>query len=163
MTRRNFISVEGGPSMFSESLVNGPRKLSGAVDAMIGRWMTPSSGLQLGVSYDFINAQLGERANIGTLHADYLLSFTSLFEYDPERSFDVIGLIGGGFAWSDYRSRKGWSAEGGLKFNWTATSDIDIYLKPIMTVWDKRLFDSASNGHPFIGVGRVMVGMSWRF
>lgn len=163
MTRRNFISVEGGPSMFSESLVNGPRKLSGAVDAMIGRWMTPSSGLQLGVSYDFINAQLGERANIGTLHADYLLSFTSLFEYDPERSFDVIGLIGGGFAWSDYRSRKGWSAEGGLKFNWAATSDIDIYLKPIMTVWDKRLFDSASNGHPFIGVGRVMVGMSWRF
>ncbi len=160
LSRKNFVSVSGGASMFSESiLMKQYRKVSGAFDISYGRWFNATSGLQVGYGYDPIQGANGIKYNINSLHLDYLLNFTSLFNSNLDRRFDLIGAAGAGMGWSEGKSS--WLGEGRLQFRWNVSKAIGLYVEPSMTLWgDKMLQD---NTHNFVGVGRLSGGLVVRF
>lgn len=164
--KRNFVSLSAGPSFFSETVLhNSTRRVSGAMDAAVGRWFSASSGGRIGVSYDFIHTPWNHRgASIGTLHADYMLNFTKLFEGDRDQTFNFIGFVGAGMGWSD-RSKDGVgvAVEGGAQFRLSLIKDVDFYAEPIMTLWHRKLYPFGINNHQFVGVGRLMIGAAYRF
>ena len=164
--KRNYFSVSVGPSMFSETIMMDQyRKVSVGADLSMGRWFTASSGIEVGLEYDFIAPHSSKTLNLGTVHADYLLNLTSLLEPDPDRRFHLIGSVGTGFGWSNYNSEGGvgWMAEAGLQLRWNVSRSFDFFVEPSMTLWDDKLYDGVLNTHHFVGVGRVSLGTAYRF
>lgn len=164
--RRNFLSVSVGPSLFSETIMmDRYRKVSVGTDLSLGRWLTGASGVSVGLGYDFIAPHSSRTLNVGTLHADYLLNLSSLFEPDPDRRFHLIASLGTGFGWSNYNSEGGigWVARGGVQMRWNVSRAVDVFVEPSMTLWDDKLYDGVLNTHHFIGVGRVSLGTAYRF
>ena len=160
----SYLSFTIGPSMFSETiLLDRYRKVSTGIDFSYGRWLTAVSGVEVGMSYDFIDSRMPKTLNLGTLHADYMLNFNSLFDADPDRRFHLIGSVGTGFGWSNYDSEGGigWMAQAGLQLRWNVSSSVDLFVKPSMTLWDDKLYEN--NTHHFVGVGRVSLGAAYRF
>lgn len=163
---RNFMSFSIGPSLFSETiLMNRYRKVSVGGDLSFGRWFTGVSGVSVGLGYDFIAPHSSRTLNVGTLHADYLLNISSLFEPDPDRRFHLIATVGTGLGWSNYNSEGGigWVARGGVQLRWNVSRSFDFFVEPSMTLWDDKLYDGVLNTHHFIGVGRVSLGTACRF
>ena len=164
--RRNFVSVSVGPSLFSETIMMDQyRKVSVGADLSLGRWLTGVSGISVGLGYDFIAPHSSRTLNVGTLHADYLLNLSSLFEPDPDRRFHLIASLGTGLGWSNYNSEGGigWVARGGVQMRWNVSRSVDLFVEPSMTLWDDKLYDGVLNTHHFIGVGRVSLGTAYRF
>ena len=164
--KRNFFSLSVGPSLFSETIMMSQyRKVSVGTDLSFGRWFTGASGVSVGLGYDFIAPHSSRTLNVGTLHADYLLNFTSLLDSDPDRRFHLIGSVGTGLGWSNYNSEGGvgWVARGGVQLRWNVSPSFDFYVEPSMTLWDDKLYDGVLNTHHFIGVGRVSLGTAYRF
>lgn len=164
--RRNFMSISAGPSLFSETILMPQyRKVSVGGDLSFGRWLTGVSGVSVGLGYDFIAPHTSRTLNVGTLHADYLLNISSLFEPNPDRRFHLIASLGTGLGWSNYNSEGGigWVARSGVQLRWNVSRVFDFFVEPSMTLWDDKLYDGVLNTHHFIGVGRVSLGTACRF
>lgn len=164
--KRNYVSFSAGPSFFSETMLNSStRRLTGAIDASVGRWFSSASGGRIGLGYDFITVpwRNGDAA-IGTLHADYMLNFTKLFEGDRDQTFNLIGLVGAGVGWSDAKnSGLGIAVEGGVQFRLNGLlENIDFFAEPVVTLWHRKLYPGFI-AHQFVGVGRLMIGAAYRF
>lgn len=162
--RRNFVSLTAGPTLFSGNFGN--RHVNGAIDASVGRWFTLVSGGRIGLNYDFVPpTDSGARFNLGAVHADYMLNVTSLITRDPDRHFHIIGLLGGGIAFSDAKySRAGLMLETGMQFRYNLPYNIDVHIEPNASFIMNRVAGGvyASNSR-FIMFTRVMAGASYRF
>ena len=163
--RRNFVSLSGGPSVTSSVVLSDSRVVNGALSAVVGRWFTPVSGLRVGMDYDHLPASAQTpKLNMGTAHVDYLLNGTSLITRDSGRRFHVIGLVGGGVGFSDAESsRAGLMAEAGLQFRYNLPKDIDVHIEPVAGVWSGRALPGYAAHKNLVGIGRVMLGASYRF
>lgn len=162
--KRNFIQIAGGLSFNSENVLRSKFNIGGSTDISVGRWLSRVSGVRLGVSYDFVPVADFKRFNIGTAHINYMANLTSLFNYDPDNTFHIIAEVGGGFAWNDNKgSGIGGSAEAGLQFRWNLPSSVDLFLEPTMILWEQRMCNSLRHNHGFVGNGRVMAGVAFRF
>lgn len=163
--RRNFVSLSGGPTVNSSTLLGSAQKVNGAFDATIGRWFNPVSGARAGIAYDFVPAS-GNRSglNMGTIHADYLFNITSLITRNADRRFHIIGLLGGGLAFSDAtNSSAGLMVEGGLQFRYNLPRNIDIHIEPNAGLYMHRVMPNFNAHKRVVGVGRVLAGVSYRF
>ncbi|MDE6125885.1 MAG: hypothetical protein K2G30_02920, partial [Muribaculaceae bacterium] len=163
--RRNFVSLTAGPAVSSSTVLMGSRVINGAFGAAVGRWFSPVSGLRLGIDYDYMpNSDVAAKLNIGTVHADYLLNVTSLITRDAARRFHIIGLVGGGFAFSDAaNSSVGLMGEAGLQFRYNLPGNIDLHIEPVAGVWMHRVMPGLVAHKRMVGLGRVMCGASYRF
>ncbi len=160
LEKKNFFSVSGGLSMFSETILLGKtRRASGAFDISYGHWFNPTSGVQIGYGNDPISLGGDKSLKVNSLHADYLLNLTSLFDSNTERGFDMIGVVGAGIGWSN--GNTAWLGEGRLQFRWNVSRTMSLYAEPSMTLWGDKLY--RENTHNFIGVGRLSVGAAVRF
>ena len=162
----NFASLSGGPSLFSETIVSSKtRRVDWTVDASAGHWFNQVSGLQAGLSYDFIDRG-GRNASlsIGTVHADYLLNLTALALGNRGKTFNLIGLAGIGLGWSNRNNgHLSPAVEAGLQANVRVAKGIYLTFTPTMTFWRPVLNQGRGNNHHFIGVGRMPVGIQYMF
>ncbi len=160
LEKKNFISVSGGASMFSETILMAQtRRVSGAFDISYGRWFSHTSGLQIGYGYDPTQLSKTTTLKLNSLHLDYLLNLTALFNTDPKRPFDLVGAAGTGLGWCG--DKTSWLGEGRLQFRWNASKSATLYLEPSMTIWGDKL--NRDNTHNFIGTGRLSAGLAIRF
>jgi len=163
---QNFLSLSGGPSLFSENIVSSDmRRVDWTADASIGHWFTETTGVQGGVSYDFINRG-GKHSslNIGTAHADFLLNITTLAMGKRGRTFNLIGLAGIGLGWSNHNAGNLSPAiEAGLQANVRIARGLYVTFTPTMSFWRPALNQDRTNNHRFIGVGRMPVGLQYMF
>ena len=53
--------------------------------------------------------------------------------------------------------------EGGIRAGYRITDNLDLTLTPMVTVWQPRINGTRYNNHHFVGVGRLPVGISYRF
>ncbi|MCM1402148.1 MAG: hypothetical protein NC189_09040, partial [Bacteroides sp.] len=163
---RNFVSVTGGPTLFSETLIGGQCDAPDwYVDASAGRWFSKVSGLQLGLSYDFIDRKWRDpHLNVGTLHLDYLLNFSALVTGLPDTRFSLTGIVGTGLGWSNHNA--GYvspEVELGLIARYRLNSQFSISFNPSMAFWRPALNQNRGNNHHFIGVGRMPLGLTYHF
>ena len=160
---RNFVSLTAAPTLFSGNI--GDKQVNGAIDATVGRWFTLVSGARLGLNYDFVPPTGSkERLNLGTVHADYLLNVTSLITRNPDRHFHIIGLLGGGIAFSDdANSHGGLMLETGMQFRYNLPYNIDVHIEPNASFVMNRVAPSYASDSRFIMFTRVMAGASYRF
>lgn len=161
----NYVSLIGGPGLFSESVrTSAVKKVCGGLDVVVGHKFTSVSSLQAGIGYDFVGRRRGTEIGIGTLHADYLMDVTQLVDYDPDRKFHISGLVGAGMGWSNYHSSSvGLAAQVGMQLKWRVSSDVDILVEPRGTFWQPRVCNIPGNGHHFTGAGKLMLGVSYKF
>jgi hypothetical protein len=120
----------------------------------------------LGYIYDFIPARNvpRNRLNLHSFRADYLLNITTLGTHDTSRRFHIIGIVGGGMAFSDVKSSlKGAMLEGGLQFRYNLPYDIDIHLEPNASFYMNRIAQNYATDARFFTVGRITAGVSLRF
>ena len=162
---RNFVSIAGGPSFFSGTFFSAPRRVSGSLDASLGRWFTEVSGGRIGVAYDIISsARKNNRPHLTTLHADYMLNVTSLMDHNPGRRFHIIGILGAGIGFSDAKNAKsGLMLETGGQFRYNLPANIDIHIEPNVSFWANRVAPGYQTRAHFVCLGRVMAGLSYRF
>lgn len=162
---RNFVSASFGPSLFSETFVTSHKTVSWAIDASVGRWFTNVSGVQFGLSYDFIDRYWSpDYLNIGTLHLDYLLNLTTLVTGNTRSRFSLAGLVGLGLGWSDDAdNRVSPEFEAGLQFRYRLNDMFHLTFTPTMAFWRPLLNGGGSNSHHFIGVGRMPLGVTYSF
>jgi len=160
-----FVSVAGGPMLYSESISHPAlRKVSWGFNAAVGGWFTGASGLQLGFAYDYL--PLGTRSNqeIKTISLDYMLNLTNVFTGDTDRRFEIIPMVGVGLGWGSCKNSKTSPAvEGGLRASYRLNSNLALTLTPMVTVWQPRINGTSSNSHHFVGVGRLPLGVTYRF
>jgi hypothetical protein len=162
--KRNFLSLAGSPTLCIGNLSN--IKVNGAVGVDLGHWFTNVSGARLGYIYDFIPARNvpRNRLNLHSFRADYLLNITTLGTHDTSRRFHIIGIVGGGMAFSDVKSSlKGAMLEGGLQFRYNLPYDIDIHLEPNASFYMNRIAQNYATDARFFTVGRITAGVSLRF
>ena len=162
--RRNFLSLAAGPTLFSGNLYS--RHVNSAIDATVGRWFTLVSGGRLGLSYDFVpSTDSGARFNMGAIHANYMLNVTSLITRNSNRHFHIIGLLGGGIAFSDAKkSSAGLMLETGMQFRYNLPYNIDLHIEPNASFIMNRVGVGAyASKSRFIMFTRVMAGASYRF
>ena len=159
--RRNFVSLSGGPTFFSGNIT----RLNGAIDASVGRWFTMVSGLRVGLNYDFVSDRNEYYdLNMGAVHADYMLNVTSLITRDASRKFHIIGILGGGVAFSDREySKAGLMLEAGMQFRYNLPHNIDIHLEPNASFIMNRVVPNYASSSRFVAMARVMAGASYRF
>lgn len=164
---RNYVSGAAGPTLSSQTLLHSSlRKVGGQFDVALGRWISRSSALQIGMSCDIVPAKGHDNTNVATIHADYMLDLIQAMSANPERRFGIMPHVGGGFAFSNSDLSDGsigWALRGGVRFNWRATPRVDIFVDPTMTLWQSKLVHIYSNRHQFSGTGSVLVGAAWRF
>lgn len=162
---RNFVSISGGPAFFSSTFVSAPRKVSGSVDASVGRWFSRVSGGRIGYTFDIVT-QRGKtkRPFINTIHADYLLNITSLMDQNPDRRFHIIGTVGAGLSFSNLHNAKvGPILEGGFQFRYNLPSNIDIHIEPNASFLPNRIIPGYQSGSRVVVMSRIMTGLSYRF
>lgn len=162
---RNFVNLSGGPMLFSETVFSSNvRKVSWGGEISVGRWLTDASGLQLGLNYDFIHRNRRQDVAIGTVKLDYMLNFTALFNDDDSRRFDIVPMIGIGYGWSDRdNGHHSVALDAGVRASYRVTDRLYVTLTPTVTAWQPKLNGGAGNTHHFIGVGRLPIGVSYRF
>jgi len=160
---RNFVSVSGGPTLFSGNVAY--KYVNGAFDASVGRWFTLVSGLRAGVTYDFVPARdWRKRVDMSIIHADYMLNITSLMTRDAERRFHIIGTMGAGigFSGSDY-SKAGLAVGAGVQFRYNLPNNIDVHIEPNASFIMNRVVPEYAGSSRFMVMGRIMAGASYRF
>lgn len=161
----NFVSIEGGPSMFSESLLGkSVLPLSWKIGASFGHWFSKSSGLQLAFDYDLVDRDTKSRLDIGSVRLDYLLNLTAAMTGQTESKFNFIGLIGAGIGWSNHNN--GYispTAHLGIRADYRLTDNLHLTLTPEISVWQPALNSGCINNHHFIGTGALPVGITYNF
>ena len=162
---RAFVNLSGGPMLYSENFFNSSmREVSGGFNASLGGWLTDVSGLQAAFSYDCLPYNRHDKQEIKTLSLDYLLNLTSFFTGESGHRFEISPLVGVGIGWGSCRNSKSSVAvESGLRANWRLSKNIDLTLTPMVTAWQPRINGSNRNGHHFVSVGRLPVGVTYRF
>lgn len=163
---RNFISLSGGPALFSATFVAPPRKVSGSIDIALGRWFSKVSGVRAGYTLDIITRQAshGERPRISTVHADYLLNISSLMDPNPARRFHILGIVGTGVGFSNLKkSKAGIMFEAGGQFRYNLPAGIDVHIEPIVSLYPDRITPQYHSGASLVATGRIMGGLSYRF
>ena len=135
------------------------------MDASVGRWFTNVSGVQFGLSYDFIDRYWSpDYLNVGTLHLDYLLNMTTLVTGNTRSKFSLAGLVGLGLGWSnDADNRVSPEFEAGLQFRYRLNDMFHLTFTPTMAFWRPLLNGGEGNSHHFIGVGRMPLGVTYSF
>lgn len=160
---RTFLSIAGGPSMFSGTATRKNPKVTGTFDVSLGRWFSLVSGFRLTYGSDWVERS-GATRYVGSAHLDYLLNFTSLFDRSAERRFHVIGAVGGGLAFChDSKSAFGAMTYGGVQFRYNLPHNIDIHIEPGAEFWGNRVLPDPVGSHRFVMNGRVTAGLSFRF
>lgn len=163
---RNYVSLTAGPAMSSETIMHEHlRRVGGAFDLSVGRWVSRACALQAGFAYDVIPVGGGRKGTrVGTFHADWLLDLTQAMAYDPARRFSIIGHVGGGLAFSSREGAgEGWALRGGVRFNWRLTDRLDLIVDPTMTLWHSKMVKVLANTHQYAGTGSINMGVAWRF
>lgn len=161
----NYVTVTGGPGIFSKGQrLPGVSLLCGGFDIVYGRKFSNVSSVQAGIGYDFPRITNIHQIGIGNIHADYVINVLNLIDSNPERIFHINLLAGVGFGWSNYpRSSIGLVAQGGLQLKWNVSKTIDIIAEPRATLWQPRVCLLSPNKEHFVGAGKVMVGVSYKF
>ena len=162
---RPFVNIAGGPMLYSESFSNTSfRDISWGFTASAGGWLTGTSGLQLSFAFDCVPRNRKENQELKTLSLDYMLNLTNVFTGETGRRFEVSPLIGVGMGWgSSPNSKIALALEGGIRASLRLTQDVDLTLTPTVTAWQPRINGTHDNGHHFVGVGRLPLGVTYRF
>lgn len=160
-----YINLAGSPMLYSESISHPSlRKVSGGFSLAAGGWLTGASGLQLGFAYDCLPFNSRSNQEIKTVSLDYMLNLTNVFTGETGRRFEVIPMLGLGVGWGSCQNSKAALAiEGGIRAGYRITDNLDLTLTPMVTVWQPRINGTRYNNHHFVGVGRLPVGISYRF
>lgn len=165
-SRANFVGVAVGPTLCTGTGVgrHGTR-LQAATDIHVGRWFNRVNGARVGLNYDYLTRKNNSTIYLGQVHADYMLNVTSLMDPDPERRFHIIGIVGGGIAFSNGTATKpGFVGNTAIQLRYNLPGDIDIHLEPTAGFYMNRaLPGSLRNGTRIVMDGRLMLGASYRF
>lgn len=161
----NYVSATGGPGFLSKGRrLPDVSLLCGGLDVVYGRKFSNVSSVQAGIGYDFPRISNIKQIGIGNIHADYVLNVLNLIDPNPERIFHINLLAGVGFGWSNYpHSSIGLVAQGGLQLKWNVSKRLDIIAEPRATLWQPRVCLLLPNKEHFVGAGKVMVGLSYKF
>ena len=162
---RNFISLSGAPNLNSGTGFGAKgTKANGSFRAELGHWFSRPSGLRLALDYDFIRPNNEDGVNIGSVHADYLLNFTSLFDPNPDRRFSVIGTLGAGLGWSnDVDAKTAFMAQAGVQFRYAFPCGLDLHIEPNASVFQHRVAPDLRAYSRIVATSRVNLGASYRF
>lgn len=161
----NFISIEGGPSIFSEHMLDGSiSPISWNVGASVGHWFSKVSGMQLAFEYDLADRNRKDNLKIGSVRLDYLLNLTAAATGQPGSRLNLIGIAGAGIGWSN--DNDGYispTAHLGFRADYRLTDNLHLTLTPGISLWQPALNKSMPNRHHFIGVGTLPVGITYNF
>lgn len=162
---RPFINLFGGPMLYSESISHPIlRKVSWGFGAALGGWFTDASGIQLAYSHDRLPFSTRDNQDIRTISLDYMLNLTNVFTGETDRRFEIIPILGVGYAWgSNKESKNSVAIDGGVRASYRLSRNLDLTLTPMVTIWQPHLNGNRSNTHHFMGVGRLPLGVSYRF
>ena len=162
--RQNFVGFSTGPSAFSQTFLSN-RHLGGSFRIEAGHWFSRTSAARLSYTFDLVGGTKGRRRpNMHTFAADYMLNISSIMDANPGRRFHVIGIAGVGVGFSrDKGSKAGFMAEAGAQFRYNLPCDIDLHIEPIASFWANRTVPGFHSSSRFVGIGRLMAGLSYRF
>ncbi len=165
--RRNFVFLKGGPAWSSEYLALGIRNLIvPTFTAGLGHWFNKTSGARLGISYD----QLGtinykaSKNKVYSLKADYMLNLNRLAKSDSDDNFRIIALAGAGLGFSNSSDDKiGWALNGAVQLNYRLNKNLDVFVEPEVTIWDKTVTRDYAFSKHFVGSASISAGVNYFF
>lgn len=170
--KRNFMSIAGGPMMFSQSTADGRygAHTTGVIDLAVGRWTSMVSGFRavLGNNIIYINSKNPETDGnkyVGSVHFDYLLNISTLINRNAERKLHVIGAFGAGAAFGfEEDTSTGFMGYGGVQLRYNLPYDIDVHIEPGAEFWPNNVMpDGFRSPSKFVLSPRLALGVSYRF
>lgn len=160
-----FIAIEGAPTFTHRSYgqLLGKADLGARAGFSIGDWFTPVHGMKIGINAG-ARKETGTRKHLfGGISLDYLMNLSALAgKYDPERTVEFIGVIGG-----EYQRRfRGGQANVigghiGLQTRFNITPSTFLYIEPRIGLYNDAV-NSRSNWQKYDWEGAVLVGLGYR-
>ncbi|BEG97923.1 hypothetical protein [Bacteroides sedimenti] len=136
------------------------------VGGYLGKWFTGTSGVRLSADVARLwKSKTAPNGKIATISADYLLNISSLMNgYDPQRSFELIGVAGANLAFrsTSLTSRSYLGGELALQGLWNLTPSFGIFLEPQMRLYGNRFSESNIRFAEMDCVAALMTGINVR-
>lgn len=139
------------------------------MSASVGKWLSPYSGLRLGVMggvfYNHATFSKDTRHVSASGGVDYLWNITSSMSgYDPNRSFELIGSIGANLAFtskSDQKARIGINA--GIQGLWHLNDFWGLYVEPQIRIYGNKFIEGNTDFIKKDMVVSINAGLHYRF
>ena len=145
----SFVSLGGGVNMILSSHTF-HRSLSDYIKPTmsysLGKWFNEYSGVRLSLGASFLNnPEIGKKGTsnikIMSVSADYLYNIHNLmYGYDPERIFNMYGLVGvsGAFSKKARETETAFGMNVGFQGNLKLTPVTSIYLEPKLGIYNSN-------------------------
>ncbi|MDD6209746.1 MAG: hypothetical protein PUB21_03970 [Bacteroidales bacterium] len=133
------------------------------VSAGWGKWFSSVSGIRLSGGIG-VSPMWNRDYRIGMLNLDYTLNLTSLSAgYDPERIFDLIGIIGASYAFShDKKNHHGFGGSVGFQGRFNVCQPLDLFVEPRLSLLSDD-FDGRKSSVHMDMMASLHVGANYKF
>ena len=172
MENPTFVSAAVGTGVWGNTIVsrNGEvkDKLSFNADIALGRWFNSVSGIRLSLGTNTFRTGVwhdSDKMTVLSLRADYLANLTSCFSgYDPDRFFDMIGIIGVGAAFptSAADAKTTYTATVGLQAKFNINRKLSLFVEPRGTFFGDKI-DGKKCYAKFDAAANLLIGTTYSF
>jgi hypothetical protein len=166
---KNFFTIGTGMGMNSETvLTNHPfyRKWTFNTNITYGRWIDNKSGFRIGFSDEFVQRVGRTNKQDLTLHADYMLNFSTLLNKGQaeDNTLNVIGNIGISGNSGVSNGSKPCLAPGiygSLQADIRLTDGVSLFIEPSVNIMGKNI--QYPTTHPYEVSGKLDIGTKINF
>lgn len=128
-----------------------------------GKWTSPISGFRLGVSAQYTRNELRQRNVYMGASVDYLLNLSALASgYDYDRTFELVGVVGGDWLAGLNKSRNldVFGGHVGLQAKFHVSPLVDIFLEPRLGIYTDNI-DEISNWRGYNTNASLLAGFTY--
>lgn len=167
-----FFSAGGGITRFIHSSLKGAY-LGSAAKVSVGHWFTPVSGIRGSLSggKSLVDHYSGITSSVfyAGVGIDYLLNVSTLsVGYDSDRLFEIIGVLGAGYAYANMSSavfdRWGRTHNAainvGLQGKFNLPKNYEVFIEPGFSFLSDR-FNQLSSNRKFDGMFSLTAGVTY--
>ncbi len=168
----SFVSAAVGTGVWGNTIVSrsgeAKDKFAFNADVTLGRWFNTVSGLRLSFGTNTFRTGVwhnSDKMTILSLRADYLANLTTCFSgYDPDRLFDMIGVVGVGAAFptSNSDAKTTYTAIVGLQAKFNINRKLSIFVEPRGAFFGDKI-DGKKCPAKFDAAANLLVGTTYAF
>ena len=164
--RGMYLFAAGAPtSVISGRFSGQPAKESVGwmVSAGWGKWFSGVSGIRLSGGVG-VSPMWYRDYRVGMLNLDYTLNLTSLSAgYDPERIFELIGIVGASYAFSyDTKGHHAFGGSVGFQGKFNICRPLDLFVEPRLSLLSDDFDGKTSSVHMDM-MASLHVGANYKF
>ena len=167
-----FVSAGVGTGVWGNTVVSRigkvKDKLSFNADVSLGYWFNSISGVRLSFGTNTFRPAVwydADKMTILSLRSDYLVNLTSCFSgYDPDRLFDMIGIVGVGAAFPTNvtDAKTTYTAIVGMQAKFNINRRLSIFVEPRGSFFGDKV-DGKKCSAKFDAAANLLVGTTYSF